>query len=153
VGVDGYDDAAAAHDRHVVRDRVLCFDLVAPVLRECGCHGAVLRDLVRDLVALEHVLERVDAEAEVLRYTHEHQDLVAAIAVRVDLDVAAYDVRERLETEIATRRYRVPVTAFAVRLPLGIVLLRLCEPPAECLLDTHARLRKPPERVGRRRTG
>ena len=49
------------HERHVVRNRVPRFDLVRPHVGERRCAGAVLRDLVGDLVALEHVLEGLDA--------------------------------------------------------------------------------------------
>ena len=63
-------------------------------------------DLVGDLVALEHVLERADREAELLRDAAEHQDLVLAVAVAVDEALAREDLGERLELEVAARRRR-----------------------------------------------
>ena len=63
-------------------------------------------DLFRDLVALEHVLERRDLEADLLREPDEHQDLVGAVAVRVHQPLAFEDLDQRLQLQVAPRRQR-----------------------------------------------
>ena len=95
------------HQRHVVRNRVPRFDLVRPHVGERRRHRAVLRDLVGDLVALEHVLEGVDLEPELVGDADQHEDLVGAIAVRVHLEIAVQNVDERFEPQVAPRRDRV----------------------------------------------
>ena len=106
VGVDRRDDAFARHQRGVVRDRVDRFDLVAPPVGEGRRAGAVRGDLLRHLVALEHVLERGDLEAELVGDAEQHQDLVGAIRMRVDEALAFEDLDERLELQVAPRRRR-----------------------------------------------
>ena len=66
-------------------------------------------DLLRDLVALEHVLERRDLEAHLVGEPDEHQDFVGAVAVRVHQPLAFEDFDERIELQIAPRRERVLV--------------------------------------------
>ena len=62
------------------------------------------RDLLRDLVALEHVLEGGDLEAHLVGEADQHQDLVGAVAVRVHEALAFEDLDERVELQIAPRR-------------------------------------------------
>ena len=62
------------------------------------------RDLVGDLVALEHVLERGDPDAELLGGAHHLQDLVLAVGVAVDLPLALEDLGDRLELQIGLGR-------------------------------------------------
>ena len=69
--------------------------------------GAVRGDLLRDLVALQHVLERVHLEAQLVGGADEHEDLVGAVAVGVDETPALEDLDERLELQIAARRQHV----------------------------------------------
>ena len=108
VGVDRDEDALAGHHGGVVRDRVLGLDLVGPPVGEGRRAGAVRGDLLRDLVALEHVLERRDLEAHLVGDADQHQDLVRAIAVRVDEPLALEHLDERLELQVAPRRERRP---------------------------------------------
>ena len=58
-------------------------------------------DLGGDLVALEDVLERLHLDAVALGRAQEHQDLVAAVAVAVDLDRSVQDPRQGLEPQVA----------------------------------------------------
>ena len=64
-------------------------------------------DLLRDLVALEHVLEGRDLEAHLVGEADHHQDFVGAIAVRVDEALALEDLDERVELQVAPRRQHV----------------------------------------------
>ena len=65
--------------------------------------GAVRGHLLRDLVALEHVLERRDLEAHLLGEADHHQDFVRAVAVDVHEPLAVEDLDERVELQIAPR--------------------------------------------------
>ena len=82
--------------RGVVRDRVVRLHLVRPPVAEGGRAGAVRRDLLGHLVALEHVLERADLEAELVGDAQQHQDLVGAVAVGVDVALALEHLLQRL---------------------------------------------------------
>ena len=62
------------------------------------------RHLVGDLVAFEHVLERGDVEAELVGQAHQHQDLVLPVGVAVDQPLAAQDLGEGFELQVAPRR-------------------------------------------------
>ena len=104
VGVDRDEHAALRHQRRVVGDGVVRLDLVGPPVGERRGAGAVLRDLVGDLVALEHVLQRGDAEAEFLGDAQQLQDLVGAVGVRVHEALALEHLDQRLELEVARRR-------------------------------------------------
>ena len=106
--------------------------------------------LLGHFVALQHVLEGVDAEAEILGHPHEQEDLVGAIGVCVDSDVALHDVDERLQPEITARHQAANPL---VLLPLAPVVLRLGKPPAECVFDPHTRLGEATVRVGSVRAG
>ena len=125
VGVDRDEHALAHHDRGVVRDRVVRLDLVAPPVGERGRAGAVRGDLLRDLVALEHVLEGGDLEAHLLGDPDHHQDLVGAVAVRVDEPLAFEDLDQRFELQVAARRERVGVGGLGLLVVLPGLLIRL----------------------------
>ncbi len=92
VRVQAGQHAVLVHDRRVVGDRVVGLQLVGPPVAEGRGRRAVGRHLVGDLVALQHVGERVDLEAEALRHAHEHDDLVAAVGVRVHPNSPGHDV-------------------------------------------------------------
>ena len=56
-----------------------------------------------DLVAFEHVLQRLDLEAEAVGDAQQHQDFVGAVAVAVDLQVALEDVGQGFQAQVAAR--------------------------------------------------
>ena len=149
---DGH--AALVHDRHVVGDGVPRLHLVAPEIRERARARAMGRDLVGHLVALEHVLQRPDPEPEVFRDPQQHQDLVGAVRVGVNEDVARQDLGQRFEPEVAPRCQQV-LAARSRRLvlvPVGLVLPGVGEALAQCELDAHPGARVAPIDAGNRRT-
>jgi hypothetical protein len=97
VGVEAHVHAAIPHDVLVPRNRVDHLLLVAPPVGEAQRRGAGRGDLVRHLVALEDVRERVDVEAERLGEPDQHQDLVLTVAVAVDQPCAVDDLGERIQ--------------------------------------------------------
>ena len=143
VGVDRHGDALARHDGRVVGNRVDDLDLVRPPVGERRAAGAVRGHLPGHLVALEHVLERRDLEAHLVRDAQQHQDLVIPVGVRVHEAPAFEDLDERIELQIAPRRQHV----LAVRLPAVVVLPGLLVGPgaregvANHVLDALARRR------------
>ncbi len=142
VRVDGDDDPFLCHERGVVGDRVVGFDFVGPPVREGGGARAVRGDLLRDLVALQHVLEGGDPEAELLREPDELEDLVGPIRVGVDEALPLQDLDERLELQVAPRRDQILLAGLPpspVLLPLLPVLARLDERLADHVHDAHPR--------------
>ena len=135
VGVHAHDDTPRRHDGHVVGDGVEGFDLVGPIIRERRGVRPVYGHLLRDLVALQHVLERVDPEAEVLGDPHEHQDLITPVRVGVDQDVSRHDIHEGFQTQVPSR---LDAAVLSVRLPAAAVLLGPREPRAERIFHTHS---------------
>ena len=135
----------------VVRNGVGRLHLVAPPVGERRRAGVVRGDLLRHLVALEDVLERRDLEAHLVGEANEHQDLVGAVAVRVDEALALEHFDERVELQIAARREHVLAGLLLrlVVLPLLAIGLGAREGVADDVLDALARRRKP-LRVGRR---
>ena len=132
------------HDARGLRDGVVGLDLVGPPVGEGAGTDPGLGQLVRDLVALEHVLERLDGDAEGLARPHEHQDLIGAVAVAVDVHVAADDAREDLEAQIPARRDRILSAALGLLVggPSRGVPLGLPEGPVVDGLDAHPRGRE-----------
>ncbi len=134
------------HQPGVAGDRVFRFDLVAPPVGERGRAGAVRRDFLRDLVALEHVLERRDLEAHLVGDADHHQNLVRAVRVTVDEPFAFENLDERVELQIAFGRQHVGVLRLLrlVVLPRLLVHLRARERVAHDVLHALARRRIPP---------
>src|ERR1700741_2045044 len=97
VGIHRHDNAGSRHDRCVIRNRVVSFDLVTPRISKDRRSGAVRCDLFRDLVALERVLERFDLEAKLVRKIDQHQDLARDVAVRVNVTLALENFDEWFE--------------------------------------------------------
>ena len=151
VGVDRDEHALVRHQRGVVRNGVGRFHLVAPPVGEGGRAGAVRGDLLGHLVALEHVLEGGDLEAHLVGEADQHQDLVGAIAVRVNQALAFEHLDQRVELQIAARREHVLAGLLLrlVVLPVLAVGLGARERVANDVLDALARGRKP-LRIGRR---
>ena len=77
--------------------------LAAPPVGEGGDAGAVGGDLVADLVHLERVVEGADLVAVLLGDGLFGEELVGAIAVDLDEQLAAQDVGERFELQVAMR--------------------------------------------------
>src|SRR5438876_10512930 len=65
----------------------------------------MLGDLLRDFVTLEDVLERGDLEPELIGHPKKHQDLVGAVAMRVDQSLPAQNLCESFQLQIFCGRY------------------------------------------------
>src|SRR5678815_3341653 len=100
------------------------------------------RDLFRDFVTLEHVLERLDLETKLVREIDQHQDLAGDVAVRVYVTFAFENLDERFELKIAARWYQVLIffRRLAVFIPRTFVITRARECIANRLFNTHARV-------------
>ena len=135
----------AGHDGRVVRHGILGFDLIGPPIGKRRRARAVRGNLLRDLVALQHVLERCDLEAHLFRHANQHQDLVGTIAVRVHEPLALEHLDERLELQVALGRNDVLARGLllVVRLPGLLIRLRARERVTNHVLDTHPRDRIP----------
>src|SRR5215212_11832552 len=129
VGVDGGEHAVAHHQRDVVRNGVVRLGLVAPPVDERAAAGAVRGDLTGDFVAFEDVLQLADLESQLVGEIEQHHDLVRAVAVRMDVDVAAQDVGHRLHQDVAARRNRglFALLLCLVFVPRGQVVARVGE--------------------------
>src|SRR6476659_1106749 len=136
------DNARASHDRGVVRNRVVSLDLIGPGIGEDLVARAVRGDLFRDLVAFERVLERPDLKTKLVREIDQHQDLADDVAVSVHVTLAFEHFDERLELQIASRRYEVLVFANvgAILVPRALVIARADERVANRLFDAHTRV-------------
>ena len=98
VALDDRVGSRFVQQRGVVRNRVEGFHLVGPPVGERTATGPMLHDLGRDLVALQHMLQRPDTDAMTLGHTQQHQNFVGAIAVRVNEFLMVDDVSEGFET-------------------------------------------------------
>src|SRR5215213_5875289 len=100
------------------------------------------RDLLRDLVTLERVLECLDLETKLVRDVDQHQDLAGDVAVRVYVTFAFEDLDERFELKIAARRYQALVVfrCRTIFIPRSLVITRARECIANRLFNTHARV-------------
>ena len=143
VGVHRHQHPSLVHERGVIGDGVLGFHLVGPPVRERRRAGAVRRNLVGDLVAFEHVLQRRHLEAHVVGEAEQHQDLVGAIRVGVHEPLALEDLDQRLELQIAARRGEVLAGFLApvVLLPLALIGLGPAERVANHELHAGSRNR------------
>ncbi len=105
-------------------------------------------DLGGDLVAFQHVLERLDPHAVLLGRAQEHQDLVAAVAVAVDLDRAVEDTRQRLQPQVDARGRAelgrvLRLLGLAVVVPRRSIRPGLLEGPFDHRLDAHPGVGEP----------
>jgi hypothetical protein len=151
VGVDGDEDAFARHDRGVLGNRVDRLDFVRPPVGEGRRPCTVRRDLLRDLVPLEHVLERGDLEAHLLCQPDEHEDLVRAITVRVHQAFALENLHEWLQLKIAAWRNEAEAWALlrVELLPRLLIRLGAGEGVADHELDAQSSHRVAPgDRLG-----
>src|ERR1051326_71455 len=62
------------------------------------------RQLIRDFISLQHVLERSDLEAKFLGNPHQHQYLVLAVGMRVHQALSMKDLENRLSLQVPSRR-------------------------------------------------
>ena len=108
VALDADARAGLGEQGRVIGDGVVGLDLVGPPVGEGRRAGAVGSDLGGDLVAFQDVLERLDPHAVLLGRAQEHQDLVAAIAVAVDLDRAVEDAGQGFQPQVDARRRAEP---------------------------------------------
>ena len=100
IGIDRHVDAVACHQRSVVRDRPIGFDLIGPEVGKRRSTAPVASDLRGDAVALQNVLQRADAEAVIFSHAEKSQDFITAIAVRMHGQLAGKDVRQRFEPQV-----------------------------------------------------
>ena len=146
VAVDADIDPGLGQQGSVERNRIVGLDLVGPPVRERGGAGTVVADLGGDLVALEDVLERLDLDAVALGGAQQHQDLVAAVAMTVNLDRSLDDLGQGLEPKIPARGRTglvlVLLPGLLVALPFRKVGLALLERPLDHRLDAHPRIGK-----------
>src|SRR5215204_4966993 len=102
------------------------------------------RNLFRDLVTLEHVLEGLDLETKLISKIDQHQDLARDVAVRVNVAFAFEDLDERLELQISSWRNQVLVLVLsgtrAILIPRLFVIARACKCIANHFFNTHARV-------------
>ena len=93
-------------------------------------------DFLGNFVAFEHVLQGADLEAVVVGDAHQHEDLVGAVAVRVDVAAAFENFLEGLHLEVFAGRdagfFRV------VSVPLGLVDFGIIEGLADDIFHAHA---------------
>ena len=154
VALDADIDPGLGQQGGVERNRIVGLDLVGPPVRERGGTGAVVADLGGDLVALEDVLERLDLDAVALGGAQQHQDLVAAVAMTVNLDRSLDDLGQGLEPQIPARGRTglvlVLLPGLLVALPFRKVRLALLERPLDHRLDTHPRIGKSTRATGSR---
>ena len=142
VAVEAHDHASALQHGAVPRDRVHHFDLVRPPVAEARRAGAMLGDFGRDLVALEYMLQRCNAEAELLRGTQQHEDFVLAIAVAMHKSRALDDLGNGLELEVFARRHRARARCVVERGVGGLrgaIFTRRGEGVVEECRNAHAR--------------
>src|SRR6185369_1243300 len=142
IGVHRDDDSSARQDRGVVRNGIVGFDLVAPGVCEDRRARAVGRNLFRNLVTLEHVLESFDLETKLIREIDQHQDLTGDVAVRVNVAFAFENLHEWLQLQISSRGDQVLVFAGrrTILIPRALVITRARERVANHFFDAHARV-------------
>ena len=99
-------------------------------------------DLLRHLVAFQHVLEGGDAEAELFRQPNQLQDFVGAVAVRVHQPLAFQDFHQCVQLQVASGRNQVSLASSApalILLPLAAVLAGFDERLTDDVHHAHAR--------------
>src|SRR6059058_361001 len=112
-------------ERRVLLDPVHRLFLEPPPVGPHRHRGPFLREQVRDLVRLDRVVEGPDLEAELVRQIDHLGHFVGAIAVVLNVDIAAQHLGERLEPQVTLRGIALLVLVPAV--PLPAVRLSLAE--------------------------
>lgn len=115
IGIDRSQHAGLGHQRRVLGDRIVRFDLVSPPIGEGRPSHARFGHLMGHLVALQDVLERGDLEPEALRGAQQHQDFVGAVAVAVHVDGAFEDADQSIQAQVLARRARIFPRSTAAR--------------------------------------
>src|SRR5207237_7561352 len=102
-------------------------DLAAPKVRK-GDHADVApRNLRRNHVGVERVMERRDLEVKLVRDAEDRLEVIHLIRVDVQPHLAGEHLRQRFQLKVALRR-RALLTAFFPGLPLRGVVLGVVEP-------------------------
>ena len=105
------DDGAAVgrpvHQGEVLLDAVQGLHLESPPVSPEGAADAALGQGVGQLVGFDAVVEGGDAEAELVGQVDHLRHLVGAVAVDVHGDVAAQDLGQRVQAQVARRRLAV----------------------------------------------
>src|SRR5690606_41881658 len=96
------------------------------------------REIGRDLVRLHSMLQRLQAEVELLREAYEGEELILTIAVRLHAQVFVQDVHDRLHAKVASRRQSLAV--LLPPLPRALIVARRHEVIANDRLRPHARV-------------
>ena len=91
VGVDRSQHALAVRHRGVVGNGVPRFDLVSPPIGKARRTGARFRDLARDFVTFKNVLQRADADLELVSHAQHCEHLILPIGVAVNEPLVVYN--------------------------------------------------------------
>src|SRR5262249_23336411 len=83
IRIDCHHHAPLGHQRSVVWNRIIGFQLVGPEVRKGGTAGLMGSYLIGNLVTLEDMLESLYMESQLIAEAEEHQDLIVAVTVRV----------------------------------------------------------------------
>ena len=101
------DGAGFVEQGRVEWDGVISLDLVGPPVGEGAATGTMIGDLRGDLVAFEHVLQRLDLETEAVGDAEQHEDLIGPVAVAMHLQIALEDIGQRFKPQVSARLRQV----------------------------------------------